>query len=169
MPHKISLLIFTILLFACGSKKQNTDNKSTDSTTVQVPEAKPDEKNMDHYISGYQNWVIDNEMPETLARADIWYDGKFIIVSDSSRKSKPKFILKISKKTEEIKTELSKDLGGIHTSTVYELEPNDDGFEKLIVFTNQYERKIFKNYRSTHGFTLTGKMRKSYYCNKEEK
>src|SRR5688572_20474447 len=157
MPHKISLLIFTILLFACGSKKQNTDNKSTDSTTVQVPEAKPDEKNMDHYISGYQNWVIDNEMPETLARADIWYDEKFIIVCDSSRKTNPKFTLKVGRQTQVDSTMLPKDGGGLNTRTKYELEPNDEGFNGLTVFTNEYELKILGNYKYTIAFTLTGK------------
>lgn len=169
---KTKLIHFTFLLTlvygsSCNSETAEEKTKPTDTSAATVAPVKkiPDEKNMDLYISGYQNWTRNNEIYETLSVAKIWYDGEFIIINDSVQ---PKFSLEIGKKITGEKSNLAKDLGGASSRTVYELQPNEQGYNELIIFTNEFEMKVL-GFAYTINFTVSGKtMTKSYYANKKK-
>jgi hypothetical protein len=160
MQQKSICILFTLtaLFFSCSTKPTTTTE-----TTSQAPVEIPDEKNMEHYESHYQNWTDGMTMDETFTVADIWYDGKFIIVSEGIQ---PKFTIKIGKKGTEEQAELSGDSGGTCTRTLYELETNEQGYDQLIVFTNEFQQKVLK-YDYIRNFIFLGKNQtKSYYGNR---
>jgi hypothetical protein len=105
---------------------------------------------MNSYISNYQQWGTPIGAEDTFITATILWDERYLIISDFNHS---KYTVGIKNKIEEQIKDYPIEAGGKMIDTVYELEPNEQGYEKLIVGSIEYAQEI-NGYKFTKCFSL---------------
>lgn len=163
--NKNFTFLFLVICVACQNGETRIEQDSPEEAIItNEVNLTPIKDSMDHYISGYQNWTVNNEIYDTISEINIYWDTNFIIIEESNVTR----TFTIAEKTFAEKSELPKEHGGILVRTVYKLEADDNetDYDELVVFNSEFTMMAYQ-YEYIINFTLSGKgIAKSYYSNK---